>query len=128
MSENHERIIEHKYTPYRKFYIKTKRNRSWNKALFLFIIIQHWKKFPDHHLSVEKKIWNPNFQKNKIVATGHVFYSDTNTEVITYLFEALLVSHNTLKTAFVNIVNQLKGAYAVIIILSRVSRSNDRSA
>lgn len=61
-------------------------------------------------------IENHHQLKNKLIAAGHVFHSDTDTEVIAHLFEVLLISHNTFKAALVDLVNQLEGAYAFIII------------
>lgn len=48
---------------------------------------------------------------------GHVFHSQTDSEIIAHLFEALLVSHKTFKSAVVDLVRQLDGAYAFISIM-----------
>lgn len=48
---------------------------------------------------------------------GHVFHSATDTEVIAHLLEVLLVSHQTFKSAVIDLVNKLDGAYAFISIL-----------
>jgi len=48
---------------------------------------------------------------------GHVFYSETDTEIIAHLFEVLLLSHKTFKPALIDLVNKLEGAYAFICIM-----------
>lgn len=55
--------------------------------------------------------------KKQLIETGHIFHSQTDTEIIAHLLEAYLVSHNTLKSAVVDLVNQLEGAYAVVAIM-----------
>lgn len=55
--------------------------------------------------------------KKQLIESGHVFHSDTDTEVIAHLFEALLVSHNTFKAALIELVNRLDGAFAFIGIM-----------
>lgn len=50
--------------------------------------------------------------KEKLLAEGHVFISQTDTETIAHLFEALLRTHKTLKAAVLALVGQLQGAYA----------------
>jgi len=49
--------------------------------------------------------------------SGHIFHSATDTEIIAHLLEQLLVSHTSLKSAVIQLVNQLEGAYAFISIL-----------
>jgi glutamine---fructose-6-phosphate transaminase (isomerizing) len=55
-----------------------------------------------------------NYQhlKEKLIAAGHVFVSQTDTETVAHLFEALLKTHKTPKSALIDLVNQLEGAYA----------------
>lgn len=48
---------------------------------------------------------------------GHVFHSQTDSEIIAHLFESLLVAHKTFKGAVVDLVGQLEGAYAFIAIM-----------
>ena len=55
--------------------------------------------------------------KKQLVESGHVFHSETDTEIIAHLFEALLVSHKTFKAALVSLVNKLEGAFSFISIL-----------
>lgn len=55
--------------------------------------------------------------KKQLKSAGHIFHSDTDTEVIAHLFEALLLSHKTFKAAVIDLVNQLEGAYAFIGIM-----------
>lgn len=57
--------------------------------------------------------------REQLQEAGHVFHSDTDTEVVAHFFEALLLSHNTFKAAVVDLVNQLEGAYAFIAILQQ---------
>jgi glucosamine--fructose-6-phosphate aminotransferase (isomerizing) len=61
-------------------------------------------------------IENHHALRGRLLAAGHVFHSETDTEVVAHLFEALLVSHKTFKAALVDLVNQLEGAYAFIMI------------
>lgn len=62
-------------------------------------------------------IENHHEYRSQLKEAGHVFYSDTDSEIIAHLFEALLVSHQTYKAAVVDLVNRLEGAYAFIAIL-----------
>ncbi|MBA3954519.1 glutamine--fructose-6-phosphate transaminase (isomerizing) [Candidatus Dependentiae bacterium] len=55
--------------------------------------------------------------KEKLLATGHVFVSQTDTETIAHLFEALLHTHKTFKAAVLDLVHQLQGAYAFSCLL-----------
>ena len=61
-------------------------------------------------------IENHHELRGQLESAGHVFHSDTDTEVIAHLFEALLISHNTFKAALIDLVKQLEGAYAFIMI------------
>jgi len=45
---------------------------------------------------------------------GHVFTSETDTEVIAHLFESVITSHPTYKAAIVDLVGRLEGAFAFI--------------
>lgn len=62
-------------------------------------------------------IENHQEYRNQLKEAGHIFYSDTDSEIIAHLFEALLISHQTYKAAIVDLVNRLEGAYAFIAIL-----------
>lgn len=62
-------------------------------------------------------IENHHVLKEQLADAGHTFSSDTDTEIIAHLFEALLVSHKTFKAAVVDLVNRLEGAYAFICLM-----------
>jgi len=62
-------------------------------------------------------IENHHELRESLKVTGHVFHSDTDTEIIAHLFETLLVTHTNLKSAVIDLVNSLEGAYAFISIL-----------
>lgn len=64
-------------------------------------------------------IENHHELKSHLVSAGHVFHSHTDTEIVAHLLEALLLGHKTFKGAVVDLVNQLEGAYAFIIILEQ---------
>ena len=55
--------------------------------------------------------------KQELLKTGHVFHSETDTEVVAHLFEEYLGSHPNFKSAVVDLVNDLEGAYAFVTIL-----------
>lgn len=63
-------------------------------------------------------IENHNYLKRQLLADGHQFYSDTDTEIIAHLLESLLIKHN-LKTAVQALASQLEGAYAFICIMEQ---------
>jgi glucosamine--fructose-6-phosphate aminotransferase (isomerizing) len=50
---------------------------------------------------------------------GHIFHSQTDTEIIPHLFESLLDSHKTFKSAVVDLVNTLEGAYALACLVQQ---------
>lgn len=62
-------------------------------------------------------IENHHVLRKQLEQSGHIFYSQTDTEVITHLFETMLVSHNNFKQALIGLVNHLYGAYAFIVLL-----------
>jgi len=62
-------------------------------------------------------IENHHELKKQLIDAGHDFTSDTDTEIIVHLFEALLVSHKTFKAAVTDLVNRLEGAYAFICLM-----------
>jgi len=62
-------------------------------------------------------IENHHELKKQLVESGHVFHSETDTEIIAHLFEALLVSHKTFKAALIELVNKLEGAFSFISIM-----------
>lgn len=55
--------------------------------------------------------------RTRLANAGHVFHSNTDTEVIAHLGEVLIRSHSTFKGAMIDLVNQLEGAYAFIMML-----------
>lgn len=61
-------------------------------------------------------IENYNSLKQDLEAQGHVFYSQTDTEVIAHYFEHMLKEHNDLHAAVKELVNVLEGSYAFIIV------------
>ena len=54
--------------------------------------------------------------RKDLIAKGYEFKSDTDTEVILYLLEDALKEDNDFKFAIINILSQLKGAFALGII------------
>ena len=54
--------------------------------------------------------------KQRLAKAGHAFNSDTDTEVIAHLFESLVAKHQNLKDALVDMVSQIEGAFAFLII------------
>ena len=55
--------------------------------------------------------------KQRLEDLGHIFYSNSDAEIIAHLFESLVISHATLKAAVTNLVNKLEGAYAFLIMM-----------
>ncbi len=62
-------------------------------------------------------IENHHELKQRLVEGGHAFHSQTDTEIIAHLFESSIASHKTFKSAVVDLVTQLAGAYAFITLL-----------
>ena len=56
--------------------------------------------------------------KHSLQEAGHTFHSQTDTETIAHLFESLLKTHKNLKSAVVELVTKLEGAYAFAILMS----------
>ncbi len=54
----------------------------------------------------------------QLEAQGHVFSSQTDTEVVAHVLEMLLKQHDSLRNALIELVNTIEGAYAFAIILS----------
>jgi glucosamine--fructose-6-phosphate aminotransferase (isomerizing) len=48
---------------------------------------------------------------------GHIFHSQTDTEIIAHLFEAIVQTHASLKSAVIELVNRLEGAYAFVAVM-----------
>ncbi|MCA9769833.1 glutamine--fructose-6-phosphate transaminase (isomerizing) [Candidatus Dependentiae bacterium] len=55
--------------------------------------------------------------RKQLKNTGHTFHSETDTETVAHLFETLLKIHETFKGAIVDLVNQLDGAYALVVLM-----------
>lgn len=55
--------------------------------------------------------------KADLITKGHVFSSDTDTEVIAHCFDEALKTEDDLKTAFKSVLDQLHGAYALAIMI-----------
>jgi glutamine---fructose-6-phosphate transaminase (isomerizing) len=61
-------------------------------------------------------IENHHALRTQLLKEGHVFQSQTDTEVIAHMLESLLPKHKTLKSAVTELVNMLEGAYAFMAI------------
>ena len=61
--------------------------------------------------------------KNALIAKGHTFASDTDTEVIAHSIEDALQSSKTLNEAIVQSIKQLDGAYAFISLIQQYADS-----
>ena len=55
--------------------------------------------------------------REQLQEAGHTFHSETDTEVISHLLESLLAAHQTFKSALIDLVNQIEGAYAFVVLL-----------
>lgn len=66
-------------------------------------------------------IENYRIVRAQLESAGHVFSSQTDTEVIAHLFEQLLTTYVDLHAALVALVNQLEGAYAFVCVLKNYS-------
>ena len=60
--------------------------------------------------------------KLALSAKGHVFESDTDTEVVAHLLDETLTTNSDLKTAFKIVLDQLHGAYSLAIMIEGESR------
>lgn len=57
--------------------------------------------------------------KTRLESSGHKFHSQTDTETIAHLLESLLNTHRDLKNSVIELVNQLKGAYAFACLMQK---------
>jgi glucosamine--fructose-6-phosphate aminotransferase (isomerizing) len=57
--------------------------------------------------------------KGQLEEAGHIFFSNTDTEVIAHQLEELLPSRITLKKAIVDLVAMLEGAYAFLVMMEK---------
>jgi glucosamine--fructose-6-phosphate aminotransferase (isomerizing) len=55
--------------------------------------------------------------KEGLMSEGHVFHSETDTEVVAHCLERSLALNKNVKAAFFDLVNKLEGAYAFIVIM-----------
>jgi glucosamine--fructose-6-phosphate aminotransferase (isomerizing) len=62
-------------------------------------------------------IENHHQLKAQLLEDGHIFHSDTDTEIIAHLLESLLAKHADLKRAIVALVGMLEGAFSFICIM-----------
>src|ERR1700733_2336641 len=62
-------------------------------------------------------IENHHELRNKLKNEGHIFHSQTDTEVVAHLLESLLVTHCTLKAALLDLLKNIDGAYALVLVL-----------
>lgn len=62
-------------------------------------------------------IENHHELRKQLQISGHVFHSETDSEVIAHFLEAFIISHKTFKGAVVDLINNLDGAYAFICLL-----------
>lgn len=62
-------------------------------------------------------IENHHELRQRLQEAGHIFHSQTDTETIAHLLESLLAAHQTIKAAFVDLIGQIKGAYAFVALL-----------
>lgn len=71
-----------------------------------------------HKISVVHNGIIENFHelKERLTTQGHTFVSETDTEIVAHLLEQELSTGKPLKNALVDWVNQLHGAYALLII------------
>ncbi|MFC1842667.1 glutamine--fructose-6-phosphate transaminase (isomerizing) [Candidatus Dependentiae bacterium] len=77
------------------------------------------------HFDCEKKISvvhngiieNHHVLKQELIKTGHVFHSDTDSEIIAHLLESLIASCGDIKLSVIKLVERLEGAFAFLAIL-----------
>ncbi len=62
-------------------------------------------------------IENHHVLRKQLEDTGHIFHSQTDTEIVAHLLESYLATHKTFKAAVVDLVSQLEGAYAFVALL-----------
>ncbi len=62
-------------------------------------------------------IENHHALRLQLQEAGHIFHSQTDTEVVAHLLESLLSAHQTFKGALIDLVSQIEGAYALVVLL-----------
>jgi glutamine---fructose-6-phosphate transaminase (isomerizing) len=62
-------------------------------------------------------IENYDALRSQLLQLGHVFQSDTDTEVISHLFESFLSSAGVSSDALCNLVQMLQGTYAFVVMM-----------
>ncbi len=55
--------------------------------------------------------------RTRLQEAGHIFHSQTDTETVAHLLESLLAAHQTFKFALIDLVAQIEGAYAFVVVL-----------
>ncbi|MEX2437847.1 MAG: glutamine--fructose-6-phosphate transaminase (isomerizing) [Candidatus Babeliales bacterium] len=64
-------------------------------------------------------IENHHALKQELLAQGHTFTSDTDTEVVAHLFEKILGEHGSIDQSVRALVDKIDGAYAFLIMLKQ---------
>ncbi len=62
-------------------------------------------------------IENHHALRDFLIQTGHIFQDQAHSETVAHLLEALLLTHTSLRAAFVDLTGRLVGAYAIACIL-----------
>lgn len=62
-------------------------------------------------------IENHHALRIKMQEAGHIFHSQTDTEVVAHFLESLLALHQTFKGALTDLVGRIEGAYALVVVL-----------
>lgn len=75
----------------------------------------------DHTISIVHNgiIENHHELKDQLKKAGHIFESQTDTEVIAHLLEQSFLLHESLEAALAHTVKQLHGTYAFLVICAR---------
>lgn len=63
---------------------------------------------------------NYNTIKQILLKEGHIFRSQTDTEVVAHLLESLLEKSNSFHEAIVSFVNQLEGAFSLVCLMKNI--------
>ena len=62
-------------------------------------------------------IENHHVLKEQLLKTGHVFHSNTDSEIIAHLLEFLISSNDDFKSALINLVAKLEGAFSFVAMM-----------
>jgi glutamine---fructose-6-phosphate transaminase (isomerizing) len=55
--------------------------------------------------------------KQRLEDLGHIFYSNSDAEIIAHVCELLVANHVTLKSLIIDLVNRLEGAFACLLVM-----------